>query len=176
MPLPASLPITSEMIRQQYGGSLPFRIQDYYRGGALVTNVAGNAGVPVSGTISLQNFLGQGPTGGGGGGGGTPLAASNSGAMGTQFRNEPAAATLNVSANGNVFASGGSGTYTCTWAHLSGSTAIPTPAANNFSPSFTATVSKNTELSAVKRCTVSDGVNTPVTTDMDVRLAYNTDL
>jgi hypothetical protein len=31
-------------------------------------------------------------------------------------------------------------------------------------------------LTAVKRCTVSDGVNTPVSTDMNVRLEYNTDL
>lgn len=171
MALPASPPITSEMIRQQYGGSLPFRIQDYYRGGARVPNVAGNAGVPTSGVISFANFLGQG-----GGGGGGALTASSSNVNGFVFQNEPAPASRTVTADGNVFASGGTGTYTCTWAHLSGSTAIPTPAANTFNPSYSATVSKNTELTAVKRCTVSDGVNTPATTDMTVRLAYSTDL
>lgn len=171
MALPSSPPITSEMIRLQYGGSLPFRLRDYYRGGSRVPNVAANSNVPTSGAISFQNFLGQG-TGGGGGG----LSAVNSGAVGSQFRSEPAPSSVSVSASGTVFASGGSGSYTCTWAHLSGSASIPTPGANNFSPTFSASVGKNTALTAVKRCTVSDGVNTPVTTDMNVRLEYNTDL
>lgn len=171
MALPAAPPITSEMIRQQYGGALPFRVQDYYRGGGLVPNTGANSGVPTAGAISFANFLGQG-----GGGGGGSLTVSNSGAVGTQFRNEPAPSSLTVSASGTVFASGGSGSYTCTWAHLSGSAAVPTPSANNFSPSFSASVGKNTALVAVKRCTVSDGVNTPVSTDMNVRLEYNTDL
>lgn len=171
MALPASPPITSEMIRQQYGGALPFNIRDYFRGGARVPNTGVNSGIPTSGTISFANFLGQG-----GSGGGSSLVVSNSGAVGSQFRNEPAPASLTVSANGTVFASGGSGAYTCTWLHISGSTAIGTPGANNFSPSFSASVGKNTAIVAVKRCTVSDGVNTPVSTDMNVRLEYNTDL
>lgn len=172
MPLPSSGPISLEMIRQFYGGAAPDSIFEYYRGGAYVPNTAGNSGVPTSGAISLFNFYGQGS----GGGGGPALTASNSGATGSVFQNEPAPATRSVSGSGTVFASGGSGSYTCTWAHLSGSTSIPTPASNNFSPTFTATVSKNTALTAVKRCTVADGVNTPVTTDMNVRLEYNTDV
>lgn len=172
MSLPASPPITSEMIRQQYGGSLPFRIQDYYRGGARVPNTAGNSGVPTSGVISFYNFLGQG---GSSGGGGTPLSAINTGATGSVFLNEPAPPTQSVSGSGNVFASGGTGSYTCTWSHISGSTAIPTPGANVFSPTFTATVVKSIPLTAVKRCTVNDGVNS-TTTDMSVNLQYNTNL
>lgn len=170
MALPSSGAITSEMIRIQYGGSLPFIITDYYRGGARVPNTAANSGVPTSGAISFANFYGQGGSSGGG-----SLSASNSGAAGSQYRNEPAPASLTVTASGSVFASGGTGSYTCTWSHLSGSVSIPTPAANNFSPSFSASVSKNSSLTAVKRCTVSDGVNTPVTTDMNVTLEYSTD-
>ncbi len=172
MPLPSSGPMSSEMIRQAYGGSLPFRLQDYYRGGARVNNTAGNSNVPTAGPISFHHFYGQGN----GGGGGPSLVASNSGANGNVFQNEPAPATRSVSASGTVTATGGSGSYTCTWSHISGSTAIPTPGANVFSPSFTATVPKNDFLTAVKRCTVSDGVNTPVTTDMTVRLDYYTNL
>lgn len=171
MALPASGPLTSEMIRAQYGGSLPFRLQDYYRGGARVPNNAGNSAIPTSGPISFANFYGQGGTGGGG-----ALTASNSGATGSVFQNEPAPASRTVTASGNVSASGGTGSYTCTWAHISGSTSIPTPGNNDFSPGFSATVPKNSELTAVKRCTVSDGVNTPATTSMTVRLAYNTNL
>lgn len=170
MALPSSPPITSEMIRQQYGGGLPFRIQDYYRGGAHVPNTAANSGVPTSGVISFANFLGQGGSGGGG-----ALQATSNSPTGFQFRNEPAPATLTVSASGNVFVTGGSGSYTCIWAHVSGSAAIPTPAANVFNPSFSASVPKQTTLTAVKRCTVSDG-SSSVFTDMNVSLEYSTDL
>lgn len=166
MALPASPPITSEMIRAQYGGGLPFRIQDYYRGGARVPNTAANSGVPTSGTISLQSFLGQGGSGGGG-----SLTASASSANKSDFVSEPAPAFKTVSASGNVSVAGGSGSYTCTWSHLSGSTAIPTPGANVFSPSFSASVPKNDTVSAVKRCTVSDGTSS-TTADMSVNLAY----
>ncbi|MFL9582358.1 hypothetical protein [Stenotrophomonas sp. AB1(2024)] len=170
MTLPSTGPITAQMLMQQYGGGSPFQISDYYRGGPRVPNTGANATVPTSGAISFANFRGQGGAGGGG------LAASNSGATGTVTQNEPAPASQVVSASGSVFASGGSGSYTCTWSHLSGSTAIPTPGANVFSPSFTATVSKNDFLIAVKRCTVADGVNTPVVTDMSVALNYRTNL
>lgn len=173
MALPSTPPISSEMIRAQYGGSLPFRIQDYYRGGARVPNTGANATIPTSGAISFSNFLGQG---GSSGGGGTISVSSNSPVSGNEFRNEPAAGSVSVSAPATVFASGGSGSYTCTWSHISGSVSIPTPSANNFNPNFTASVAKNTEIVAVKRCTVSDGVNTPASTDVSVRLAYNTDL
>lgn len=167
MALPSSPPITSEMIRLQYGGALPFNLRDYYRGGARVPNTAANSGVPTSGAISLLNFLGQGGSGGGGG----ALTATNSGAIGSQYVSEPAPPSLTVSADGNVSVTGGSGTYTCTWSHLSGTTSIPTPAVNVFSPSFSATVSKNSSRTAVKRCTVSDGL-TSVNTDMTVTLEY----
>jgi hypothetical protein len=161
------------MIREFYGGSTPDSIFEYYKGGSYVPNTAANSTVPTSGAISIFNFYGQG---GSGGGGGPTLTVSNSGAVGSVFQNEPAPASRNVSASGNVSVSGGTGSYTCTWAHLSGSTAIPTPAANSFSPSFTASVPKNAALTAVKRCTVSDGVNAPVATDMNVRLEYYTDV
>lgn len=166
MALPSTGPISSEMVRQQYGGPLPFRLRDYFRGGAYVPNTAANSGVPASGAISLLNFRGQG-----GGSGGGPLGASNTGALGSVYAFEPAPATMTVTASGSVSAFGGSGSYTCTWSHLSGSTSIPTPGANDFSPSFSASVSKNSIRSATKRCTVSDGVNT-VNTDMSVSLEY----
>lgn len=167
MALPTTGPMTADMIMQQYGGTAPFRISDYYRGGARVPNIAANSGIPTSGTITFANFRGQGGSGGGG------LSATSSPASGTQFRNEPAPATVTVSSLGNVVASGGTGSYTCTWAHLSGSATIPTPAANVFNPSFSLSVAKNSTVSAVKRCTVSDGVNS-VFTDMTVNLSYFT--
>lgn len=169
MPLPTSGPISLAMIRQQYGGSAPDSLSEYYRGGAYVPNTSANSTVPTSGAISLSSFYGQGGAVGG------ALAASNGGAFGYRFIAEPAPSTASVSAEGNVLATGGSGSYTCTWSHVSGSTAIPTPGANVFKPSFSASVFKNSSLSAVKRCTVNDGVST-VTTDMQVILEYQTDI
>lgn len=168
MPLPSSGEMSIQMIAQFYGGAAPHSINEYYRGGPYVPNTASNSGIPTSGPISLSMFYGQGGAGGG------ALAASNNGATGNVFQNEPAPATRSVSATGAVFVSGGSGSYTCTWTHISGSTAIPTPGANVFNPSFTASVAKNDSLTAVKRCTVSDGVNPTVSTDMTVRLYYYT--
>lgn len=169
MALPSTGPITAQMIMQQYGGGSPFRISEYYRGGSRVPNTGANAAVPTAGAITLGNFRGQGGSGGG------SLAASNSGAVGSVFQNEPAPPTRSVSASGNVFASGGTGSYTCSWSHISGSTAIPTPGVNVFAPSFTATVTKGVPLTAVKRCTVNDGVNS-TSTDMSIELQYNTNL
>lgn len=166
MPLPSSGPISLGMIRLFYGGAVPDSIFEYYRGGAYVPNTAANSAIPTSGTISLFNFYGQGGSGGGG-----ALTATSSSANKTDNLAEPAPAFKTVTATGNVSVSGGSGSYTCTWAHLSGSTAIPTPAANVFSPSYSASVAKNDTLSAVKRCTVSDGTSS-VFTDMSVNLAY----
>lgn len=166
MPLPSSGPISLEMIRLFYGGAVPDSIFEYYRGGAYVPNTAANSAIPTSGAISLFNFYGQGGSGGGG-----ALSATASPANKTDILAEPAPAFRTVTATGNVSVSGGSGSYTCTWSHLSGSTSIPTPGANVFSPSFSASVPKNDTLSAVKRCTVSDGSST-TTADMPVNLSY----
>lgn len=53
MALPSSGPISLEMIRLTYGGSLPARLTDYYRGGPHVPDTPSNASVPTSGPISL---------------------------------------------------------------------------------------------------------------------------
>lgn len=166
--LPSSGEMSLQMIAQFFGGAAPHSLDEYYRGGIYVPNIPSNSGIPTAGAISLSNFYGQGGAGGG------PLAASNGGARGTVTQNEPAPPSRTVNASGTVFVTGGSGAYTCTWVHVSGNVAIATPAANVFNPSFSASVPKNDSMTAVKRCTVSDGVSTPVTTDMSVTLSYFT--
>jgi hypothetical protein len=42
----------------EFGGSAPYALTDYYRGGGLVPNVPVNSGVPASGTIALTDFYG----------------------------------------------------------------------------------------------------------------------
>lgn len=56
MALPASGLITMEMIAAEFGGSPPYLLSQYYRGGGRVT--ANNTNVPTSGPISLSQFYG----------------------------------------------------------------------------------------------------------------------
>jgi len=58
MPLPTSGPISLRDIQDEFGGSQPLVITNYYKGGAyvLLTDYAPN--VPTSGTISLRDFYG----------------------------------------------------------------------------------------------------------------------
>lgn len=56
MALQTSGPISLLNIQNEFGGSAPISINEYYRNGGLVTN--NNSNVPVSGTISFNNFYG----------------------------------------------------------------------------------------------------------------------
>ncbi len=55
MALPSSGTITTEQIRAEFGGSLPFVTSDYYRGGGLVPNTTANASVPTSGQMTIPD-------------------------------------------------------------------------------------------------------------------------
>lgn len=66
MPLPASGPISLLDLQNEFGGSNPIGLNEYYRNGGLVG--ASNTNVPTSGAISLSQFYGasgapSGPTG-----------------------------------------------------------------------------------------------------------------
>lgn len=56
MTLPRSGQITLAMIAAEFGGSPPYSLSQFYRGGGRVTR--NNLNVPVSGPISLGHFLG----------------------------------------------------------------------------------------------------------------------
>ena len=46
----------------EYGGSAPHAMNEYYRGGSLVSDHSNNSNVPTSGTIDLQDFYGANNT------------------------------------------------------------------------------------------------------------------
>jgi len=50
--------ITFLQLQTEFGGSNPISINEYYRGGGLVPDIAANAAVPTSGAIDLQDFYG----------------------------------------------------------------------------------------------------------------------
>lgn len=58
MTLPSSGTITLLDLQNEFGGSNPIGLSEYYRGGAYVPNTSTNSGVPTSGTISLSDFYG----------------------------------------------------------------------------------------------------------------------
>jgi hypothetical protein len=58
MALPDSGPISATDIQAEFGGSNPFNLSDYYRGGSYVLNTDYAPNVPRSGAISLSDFYG----------------------------------------------------------------------------------------------------------------------
>ena len=56
MTLPASGVISLLDLQNEFGGSNPIGLNEYYRGGGLVPNISQNASIPTSGAISVSNF------------------------------------------------------------------------------------------------------------------------
>lgn len=105
-----------------------------------------------------------------------PLSVSAANATNTVFLPEPAPITQSLNAGTVAVPVGGTGSYTYSWAFVSGSAAINVSGSTtNANCSWTGTVQKNTALTAVWRCTVNDGVNS-ATTNVTVRLEYTTNL
>ena len=56
MALPASGQLSISNIATEFGDTQPNSMSEYYRGGGLVPNSAGNSAVPTSGAIAISNF------------------------------------------------------------------------------------------------------------------------
>ena len=59
MALPSSGVLTLDDIQTEFGGTNPIDLSDYYRGGGLVPDSAGNSSIPTSGAISVSDFYGS---------------------------------------------------------------------------------------------------------------------
>tara|TARA_R110000823_G_scaffold234556_2_gene360772 strand:- start:663 stop:1460 length:798 start_codon:yes stop_codon:yes gene_type:complete len=57
-PLPSSGPLSLLNIQEEFLGSNPIGLSEYYRGGALVPNSSSTTTIPTSGTIAVSNFYG----------------------------------------------------------------------------------------------------------------------
>lgn len=155
----------------EFGAPAGTPLSAFLRGGAWVPHVPANAGVPTALPISLSQLAGAVKNVY------TPVSISGpSTASGTTELEAPGPFTALVVSDPNTLmvASGGNGSYTYTWSHVSGDASI---AVNTFSggasAQFSATVNRNNYKSAVKRCTVSDGV-TSASKDVTVNLSYTT--
>lgn len=58
--LPTSGPMSLLAIAGEFGGSAPYSISNYYRGGSHVLNITNNAPIPTSGTVSFSQYYGTG--------------------------------------------------------------------------------------------------------------------
>ena len=58
MALPSSGVLKISDIATEFQDTVPYKLSDYYRGGALVPNASANNNVPTSGAIKLSNFYG----------------------------------------------------------------------------------------------------------------------
>lgn len=161
MALPSSPPISSNQIQSEFGGSSPFTITDYYRGGSLVPNISQNNGVPTSGPISILDFLGATNQ--------APLSATTpSNVFGIAIQ-IPGTAT---STPAQVVATGGTGSYTYLWQYVSGDTGIFT-VDNTSSSSMRwgrSITSPSQSYEAVWRCRVQSGGVTVYTNNVTVTL------
>ena len=101
MPLQTSGAISLLDVQNEFGGSNPISISEYY--GAA-------SGVPTSGAISLSNFYGKSAY--------TPMSLSYTGGVGEAY-----GGCQTVSASATVSVSGGIGPFTYVWTRTSGSTA-----------------------------------------------------
>mgnify|MGYP000344171740 CR=1 FL=1 len=58
MALQNSGAISLSDIQNEFGGSNPINISEYYRGGNNVPNISANSNIPTGGTISFNDFYG----------------------------------------------------------------------------------------------------------------------
>lgn len=59
MPIASSGPLTLQDIANEFGGSTPHSLAEYYRGGANVPAHVNTVGIPASGAISIGDFYGK---------------------------------------------------------------------------------------------------------------------
>lgn len=146
-------------------------LSHFRRGAGWVPDVPQNANVPTSLPLHLSQLAGAVRY--------VPVSATKSGnANGSVFlphSGSPANVTVTSNPAVVISPSGGTGSYSCTWSHVSGDSSISTPGANLFSVSFSASVGRNNEKTAVKRCTVTDGQSSTFV-DVSVTLSYTTDV
>ena len=62
MPISSTGSISMSDIQNEYGGSNPISLSEYYRGGTYVPVHDNTLGIPSSGTISMDDFRGTSAT------------------------------------------------------------------------------------------------------------------
>lgn len=155
MTLPSSGVMSLAMIAGEFGGSPPHALNEYYRGGALVPNIAENANIPTSGQISLGQFYGAKASSG--------FSVTRTGQAEIHLLH---VGTGNVPLSGETAFSavGGTGSYSYNTVWASGGSGITITNVTASNPGVTATRGspRPVFLSGVMRTTVTSGSETRV--------------
>lgn len=105
------------------------------------------------------------------------VTVSPSTASGTVAVSPPGNPTeLVTSSSVTASAAGGSGSYTFSWARISGSTLVSANNSTSATTAFSGVIPLNTTQTAVFRCTVTDSLGETGTFDVTVQLQYNDSL
>lgn len=154
MTLPASGPLSLSAIQTEFGGSNPIGLNEYYRGGSLVPNIAPNNNITTSGAINMGGFYN-----------GTKASANPSWTTLNRATNTanpaPATSSFTFNTDGTITFSGG-GTGSTTWAAPAPSTGIGsnfwvrfTPTAGTFSANSAAAF---TQVTSAQTASVVQGI------------------
>lgn len=164
MAIPSTGPISLRMIQTEFGGSDPFSLFEYYRGGGLVAVNSATLGIPASGAISIDDFRGK--------------AASTGGST---FTVSVSPASLHAYGTGVVSTvvpavatpAGQTGSVTYSWTRVSGDV-LTVSNATSASTTFSATVGIGNQIkSAVYKCTATDSGGHVSSDTVDVTIEWD---
>ena len=166
MALPTSPPITLRQIAAEFNNTGVVSLSNLYRGGLWVPDIPQNSNVPTSGAISLLDFLGATNY--------IPISGSLSQLSG-EYRDPsaqpPIPGSRVIITNPRANPSGGSGSYTYSWAITSGIATI-TSGASSQQCQISASVPNHSTMTGGIRCIVSDGTSS-LTLTGTYRLLYS---
>ena len=162
MALPASGAISLASIQNEFGGTTPISIDEYYRGGANVGAVSSTVGIPASGAISFDDFHGKAAAAGGSG-------FSIVVTPGTIYKDGTGTITT---ASVTAVPSGQTGSVTYAWTKVSGDTMTVTSPTSSSTTFSTAPGFGNTK-SAIYKCTATDSASHVASDTVDVTIAFD---
>lgn len=157
MTLPASPPITMAQICAEFGVAGTTPLNSFLRGGGIVPNNAGNAGVPTTLPISMAQLCGAGAY--------TPMVVSANNVSGNSW---PGSNVIFGSSTSSV--TGGQAPFTIAWTLVSGSTfTINSPSSAGTSFTRAGNPPQNSPVSGTYRATYTDA--TAATAFKDITVA-----
>ncbi len=168
MTLPSSGPISLQDIANEFGGSHPLSMSNYYAGGPHVPSGATgtNGPVPTSGPLTLTNFYGTTAT--------TPISVAAADAVNGD---SAFADSATVTASTSAVVTGGVSPFAYLWAYVSGSTSISVNSATTQTPIFSAFITAGPQqtntVSAVWNVRVTDSQSNTNNVNINVSLSFS---
>jgi hypothetical protein len=163
--IPTTGQVTLLQIQQEFGGTTPININEYYRGGTLVPSNSTTLSVPTSGTISIDNFHGASATG---------TSSSVVATVTPSSLYKTGTGTLTTTA---ATATGTGGTVTgYSWTRVSGDATITINSPTSSSTTFSGSVVGGAIKSATFKCTITFSGGATAFDTVDVTVEFDNGL